>query len=282
MNISEYRAKVIPVANAEWKQVALYFEQVIPVQRKFFPKEVFYKSNELKSIASDIYLKSYQKVFLDEQGKVVPQNQSEHTEKEYELLRHLDHHSVWPIVNLLRAQGIPSIPLFAYRESYDIFGEGENEAIEVKTIDAELVEAEDLEWDQIIEFRKDKNSVNDLRNFRLFLFENYTGKSPDYIKDSIEQKIEKHERASKKHGLKLAKTVTSELVDSKSAIGCLCLATATHLLGGPITATTLGVAGASIAIGKLTISFASEYVSYRTDTANPEIAYVTKARKLLK
>ena len=282
MNLSEYRAKVIPVANAEWKQAALYFDQVMPVQKKIFPREVSYKSTELISAAGDIYLKSYRKIFLDEQGKEIPQNQNEHTKKEKELLRYLDQHSVWPIVNLLRAQGIPSIPLFAYRESYDILGEGENEAIEVKTIDAELVEAEALEWDQIIEFRKDKSSVNDLRNFRLFLFENYSGKSPDYIRDSIEQKIEKHEQASKKHGFKLAKTVTSELVDSKSAIGCLCLATASHLLGDPITATTLGIAGASIAIGKLTISLASEYISYKADTANPEIAYVTKARKLFK
>ena len=36
MNLSEYRAKVIPVANAKWKQVALYFGKVMPVQKKFF------------------------------------------------------------------------------------------------------------------------------------------------------------------------------------------------------------------------------------------------------
>jgi hypothetical protein len=114
------------------------------------------------------------------------------------------------------------------------------------------------------------------------MFDNYTGKPPSYIRDSIEQKIEKHNLASKKHGLKLAETVTSELVDSKSALGCLCLATVSYLMGDHITAAALGISGASLAIGKMAISIASEYVSYKTDTANPELAYVTKARKLLK
>ncbi len=114
------------------------------------------------------------------------------------------------------------------------------------------------------------------------MFDNYNDKSPSYIRDSIEQKIENHRMASRKHGFKLVETVTSELVESKSSLGCLCFATVSHLLGDQITAATLGISGATIAIGKMTISIASKYVSYKTDTANPELAYVMKARKLLK
>lgn len=277
MNNTEYRAKVVPVANVDWKQAALYFNEVMPVQKKFIPLEVSYSMENRKiwTFANKIYLQKYQEIF---KGSA----ETDQEKKEHELLRQLDLHSVWPIVEHLRSEGVPAVPLFAYRESYDVLGFGENAAIEVKHIDAKLVEAESIEWDQILEFRKDKDSIRDLRNLRLFMFENYKDKSSAHIRDSIEQKIEKHNLASKKHGLKLAKTVTSELVDSKSALGCLCLATLSYLLGDHITAASLGISGATLAIGKMTISIASECVSYRTDTANPELAYVIKARKLIK
>jgi hypothetical protein len=276
MNTTEYRQKVVPVANIDWKELALYFNEIIPVQKKFIPLPVCHtKIREINDFANIIYLQKYKEIF---KNPAVP----EHKRNELELLRELDVHSVWPIVQMLRLEGVPAIPVFAFRESYDIFGSGENEAIEVKLIDAKLVDAENLEWDQILEFRKDKDAVKDLRNLRLFMFENYKDKSPSYIRDSIEQKIERHHAASKMHGMKLVKTVTSELIESKSSLGCICLATLSHLLGDHVTATTLGVTGAAIAIGKMTINIASEYVSYKTDAANPELAYVIKARKLKK
>ena len=167
MNTTEYRQKVVPVENIDWKELALYFDEIMPVQKKFIPLPVCYtKIKEVYDLANIIYLQKYKEIFED---PAVP----EHKRNELELLRELDIHSVWPIVQILRLEGVPAIPVFAFRESYDIFGSGENEAIEVKIIDAKVVDAEDLEWDQILEFRKDKDAVKDLRNLRLFMFENY-------------------------------------------------------------------------------------------------------------
>lgn len=277
MNTIEYRAKVVPVANADWKEAALYFDKFMPVQRKFLPMEVCHGFNDrdLWEFASQIYLKKYREIFENPATPEMERN-------EQTLLSEVDIHSVWPIVQRLRSRGIPAIPIFAFRESYEVFGSGENEAIEVKLIDAKLVDAESLEWDQILEFRKDEDSVADLRNLRLFMFDNYIDKSPSYIRDSIEQKIEKHYEVTRKHGLNLVETVTSELVASKALLGSMCFATLSSLLGDHISFATIGGAGATIAIGKMTISIASKYVTYKTDTANPELAYVMKARKLAK
>lgn len=65
----------------------------------------------------------------------------------------------------------------------------------------QLVDANQANWDQILEFRQDSEAKSAFKRFRLFALQNYTGKSKNFIEDHIALQIEDYHRQAKKHGL---------------------------------------------------------------------------------
>jgi hypothetical protein len=282
MNIQEYSNRAVAVcANSKKMRLsALYFNKLVPCNPGYIPASVCYDDANLKEFTCNGWLKIFQEMGYD--TFYFPSENKLSQDEINKFLALNDMKVVWPVVKIIRDRKIPAVPIFTYDDFYDIFAKGDKSTIEVKLLNTKLVDTENLDWDQILEVRKDRDSIRWLRDFRLFLYEHYSDKSPDYISDSIEQRIENHDIACKKHGLKLIDTVISSLVASKSAFGCLSLATISLLLGEPVTAITLGTTGASLPIGKVVIELSSKYIEYKHDIESPELAFIIQARKIAK
>lgn len=63
--------------------------------------------------------------------------------------------------------------------------------------DLNLIDVSKLSWEQIIEFRKDQDSMKALRDLRLFFEENFDGKDLGFISDKLSQLTEEHSKTAK-------------------------------------------------------------------------------------
>jgi hypothetical protein len=63
-----------------------------------------------------------------------------------------------------------------------------------------LIDVNKCEWDQLFEFRKDPGAMDKLRRLRLFAYENFTGKSRDFIEDKLLVSLRDYEIAVKEWG----------------------------------------------------------------------------------
>jgi len=185
------------------------------------------------------------------------------------------------IHNYLNTQGIPSIPIFHIQQSYDAYlPNGTKETVEISLMKIPVIDTSNVEWKHILDIRKDKDFRRKLRNFRLFLNENYQGKSPYYVRDSLEKKMEEYEDTCKKHGLQLMLSSISQTLDSKSILGYLGLVSVGILTGQQNIINTTIIGGTVIEIGKATIQVAQKHLEYLSSRENTELAYLIKLKKM--
>lgn len=163
--------------------------------------------------------------------------------------------------------GVNSVPMFNSEASYKgatLSVPGEKQAFEITLVQVPVIDTSNLTWDQVLDVRSDKDFTRKARRFRLFFAENYTGKTAAYIRDSLAERVDEYEEACKRHGVKLVLSTISELLESKSLLGSLGLATAAILTGNPIVASTAALAGAAIELGKVVVRFADQKLDIDT------------------
>jgi len=153
------------------------------------------------------------------------------------------------------------------------------DAIELQLLNTQIIDATKLEWRQIYDIRKDSIMQIKLRNFRLFLYDKMKDKSQAYVFDSISKKIDEYESACRKHGLELVEATVSSLLDSKSALAAVAIATAGLLLGEPAIVEGSVLAGTVIEIGKTTIKLAPKISAFQAMKREHEIAYLMELKK---
>jgi hypothetical protein len=183
--------------------------------------------------------------------------------------------------NYLNKKGIPSVPIFYTQQDYDSYlPNGTKESVEISLMRAPLIDTSNVEWKSILDIRKDKDFKRKLRNFRLFINENYQGKSPIYVRDSLEKKMEEYEDACRKHGLQLVLSSVSQTLDSKSMLGYLGLITVGIITGQPNIVSTTIIGGTIIEIGKITIQVTQKHFEYISSRQNTELAYLIKLKNM--
>ncbi|MHC4519155.1 MAG: hypothetical protein ACYTAS_11230 [Planctomycetota bacterium] len=243
---------LVAISGGDLKQAALFFERVLPLHSAGdVPSEVRFDQSGL--LESDQFAAMMQESIstmrrLREVGQVAGSEEelAELGLHEFHnrLMRH--YHSA-----LTRASA-RSVPLFhSVSEFEGSLSQGEEEAIEIKLVRAPLIDTSGVEWDQVIDIRRDGDFTRKLRRFRLFINDNYQGKEPSYIRDSLLQKMEDYEDACRKHGLKLTVSTLSKVLNSRSLLGSLGLSATAILLGNPAVATAGVLSGAAIEIGKI-------------------------------
>jgi hypothetical protein len=141
-----------------------------------------------------------------------------------------------------------------------------------------LIDPSNASWEQIMEFRYDDDSVNKLRNLRLYIFENYLGKPQAYIQDQLSKKLDDYEYASKKHGFDLTTSVLTTVLDSKNLQASLTAGIGAAFFGGVELA--IGAACA-VEIGKGSIELAKKMYSFKELKNNHDVAYLIKAKEKL-
>lgn len=140
-----------------------------------------------------------------------------------------------------------------------------------------LIDSDKASWDQIMELRSDPVSKGSLRNLRLFIYENYVGKPASYIEDDLCKRIELYDSSAKKHGFDLTTSVLGVLLDSKNIQASLAAGITAGLFGG----VEVGI-GAAVAleIAKGSLEISKKLYSFESFKNNHDLAYLidTKTR----
>lgn len=138
-----------------------------------------------------------------------------------------------------------------------------------------LVDTSKLTWRQVIELRKDSDSVERLRNLRRAVYKDYSGKSEAYIKEDIEFRISEYETATQFWNLPLQKGVL-EIAMTGEALAAVGAAVALALFGAPLVAAA--AAGGAIAVGKAALSIAQRKRDIELERKRNPMAYLVKLR----
>jgi hypothetical protein len=171
--------------------------------------------------------------------------------------------------------GIKSIAIVSDNFSYsDKASTDDIDTIELSYFGAELIDSKNLNLEQVFEIRRDQAAIKKLRNYRLFISENFAGKSKQYTLDKLEQKIEDYHAACRKHGLDLVRCTARSIIDSKSILGICAIAAAGVLTGNPTVTNVSLISGAFLEIGKLALSLSEHKTKIKHYKDNHEIAYL--------
>jgi hypothetical protein len=295
--------EVVAISLHDHKQAALYFDKILPCYTyNEVPKELRLDYTLLR----DIYVQIAEEYCFP--GK------NDFESFEYDLLerKNLDINNpddVWTLNdNILAAHvaltrlKIPSVPIFnnvdlgyerllLYPETVERINElidrtpslplNNGDALELTISDIGLVDTSNATWEQILELKKDRDARRNLRNFRLFLYGNFQGKSKAYISDSIDKKIDEYEMACKKHGFDMVSSSFLMLVDSKS-LPVLSVIAAVGIISKKWDLTTAAIGTAIIETAKLSINLVKKSFEFRRLKNQHELAYIFDARKHLK
>ncbi len=139
-----------------------------------------------------------------------------------------------------------------------------------------LVDTSRSEWEQIIQFREDKDSVNKLRRLKLFFHNNYAGKDKNYIEYDLLQRIEDYNEVVKDWGFE---TLLSSLTLLSTGISTIGASLALALTGQPIE--TAFFSGICVGIGNMSLHFAKEKKKLSILQRDHPLAYIIGAKKKL-
>lgn len=158
---------------------------------------------------------------------------------------------------------------------FDNYEAGEGD-VTLSITNIPLVDTKKGQWDQILEFRKDRDSRKKLRNLRLFLHTNYQGKTLAFIEDDLNKRLDEYYNACKDWGFETLTSSISALTDSKNLVELLEGSTCATLFGGPL----VGLAtGASIELAKIVIMLAKKRHAFHKLKRDHDLAYLIEAKQ---
>lgn len=151
-----------------------------------------------------------------------------------------------------------------------------------------LIDAHNASWEQILELRKDKTSQQQLKSLRLFMHENYAGKSRGFVEDDLGKRIFEYNRAVKNHGFETRNSSLSILLDSKALLGAGGTTLAAALIGfsgGGVRdlvsiAGSISGAGVAIEIAKIYLNISNKRHAMKDWKQSHDLAYLIEAQKI--
>lgn len=144
-----------------------------------------------------------------------------------------------------------------------------------------LVDISKASWEQVLEFRKDLRARAKLRRLRLFLYDNYSGRSSQYIQDSILSDLDNHMSSCLKHGFEFKTGTLSTVLDSKMLLTTGIITFMAFLFGGPSTGLITAAIGSSIEIGKVLLTIADKQHGLAQLKDSHPLAYIIEVAENL-
>lgn len=157
----------------------------------------------------------------------------------------------------------------------------EKEDIAITIASLKLIDTRSLALDQLIEFRKDPETMEKLRRLRLFAYQNYQGKSKDYIEDDILTRIADYDQAAKKWGFTTVSGAINILMNSALITGGIAGSFLTAYYKAPIEAIVSTMSATGIAIANTAISLGQQKFAQKEFMANNPISYISYAKDKL-
>ncbi len=176
---------------------------------------------------------------------------------------------------------IPIKPIYSKAKSIpNLYKEGDRFFIFSVIKNIEIVSEEDLEIEQVVEFRKDKEAKKKLRRFLHWFDKKMVGKSQSFIEDEIFLKLEDYKWSLKKHGIKVISGSFSALLDIKNLLGAAISSYSLYeIIHNPKFSFLLG---SSIMIGNTIFKMVDNLMQLQDIKVGPgsEIAYILDIQKL--
>jgi hypothetical protein len=194
--------------------------------------------------------------------------------EEYEKTPHLDTADAFARVLAMEHKarhGMSVVPVYRSKNAETLFYRPGKTSVLIATLEnLEVVDENELQWKQVLEFKKDKETVKKYKRLIRWLDKDLVGKSAEQIAEIMEEKLEDYRSALRRHGLKTKVGLLQAAFDSRllAAGGIVTAATKDPLIGALTTGT--------MAIGKIAVRLANaklEYDAKKKETL-PEIHWV--------
>ena len=141
-----------------------------------------------------------------------------------------------------------------------------------------VISDDDVSWDQILEFRKDREAIRKYRDLRMWFRDGLSCESVTEVIDLIGAKIDAYDWSLRKHGLKTVSGAITFVTDFKQAGITTAVGTAGAALGGPILA---ALSSGLVVAGQMTSWIIERYIEKEDAkrTNNSEIAYIYDVKR---
>ena len=144
-----------------------------------------------------------------------------------------------------------------------------------------LVNADAASYEQILEFRKDKESQLKLRRLRLFAEQNYEGKSKQFIEDDILVRLDDYEHTAKKSGFETRCASLTTLLSSTVVQGGLAGSLVAASFHEPLTAVLAAAGSVTIELGLVGIEVSKQRFTLREALRENPVSYISEAKRKL-
>jgi hypothetical protein len=176
--------------------------------------------------------------------------------------------------------GLKALPIDCFGNLFSEEDGGQFELV-ISLRSLRLADVSRCSWEQILEFRRDDEARDKLRRLRLFAYENYAGKSKDYIEDDILKRIADYDQAIKQWGFETTQSALNMLLNSKIMGGALTGSLVSTLFGAPTLAVATGVAGGALEIGRIALEVSKQRFALRKLITENPVSYISHVRSKL-
>jgi hypothetical protein len=177
--------------------------------------------------------------------------------------------------------GATVLPLYSSASRRDAqYHSGDQPALVSIVENLNIVDEEQLTWEQITEFRRDEEARAAYRRFVHWLDKDMVDKSVEYIADEVAERLEGHEWALRKHGIKTVTGSLSSTINPKSLVATSTAGLAVDLIAGKPIWSLLTAGG--LLVGHAAVSMVTALVERRdVEMAHREVAYVQQIKTRL-
>jgi hypothetical protein len=177
--------------------------------------------------------------------------------------------------------GLEALPVDCYG---NLFSEkdGVQSEFVIRLASLRLVDVRRCSWEHLLEFRRDNEARDKLRRLRLFAYENYAGKSKDYVEDDILKRIADYDEAVKQWGLETTQSALNMLLTSKIVGEVSAGSLVSTFFGAPTLAAAAAVGGSALLeIGRIALEVSKQRLALRKLAAGNPVSYISHVRSKL-
>jgi hypothetical protein len=185
-----------------------------------------------------------------------------------------------PYQSLIDDYGLRDYPFCTAPQFVNLF-ERQSDDLSITIASLRLINSSNATLQQLLEFRRDPEAKIKLRRFRLFAYENYSGKSRAFIEDDINKRLVDYDDTVKKWGFETKAAAFTALIDSKLVAGGIAGSFITAYLHEPSLAIASSLLTAGITIGKIGIEVGKRHFAFNELAAGSPVSYVEYAQEKL-
>jgi hypothetical protein len=185
-------------------------------------------------------------------------------------------------VECFRLAGQPVTPLYEKQQRYYLdYPSGKTLSYQAALENLpEIIEGQ-VSWQQILEFRSDKEAIRKYRELRLWLEYSLSAQSVEHARDLIAHRIEDYEWAIRKHGLKTATGALSSIFSWKGLMSVGAGVSIGAALGGPVWSV---LTGTLLTVGRASVWVAERMIEMQDIERGPDsvVALICDAKRLVR